>query len=125
MEEIHLPDELRCPICNGRLKLFRYSGRNGPSGYPMIGCGNWGKCRSPWRRRPERFPWHVWVGFYKDGRLKPQLRTRDHINLDEEVKRHEFLEGLISRIKSNHPDLYRKVLEFYNVYERRRFEGLL
>jgi transcription initiation factor IIE alpha subunit len=24
MDEIHLPDEFRCPVCDGRLELFRY-----------------------------------------------------------------------------------------------------
>jgi len=77
MEEIFLPNEFRCPICNGKLRLFRYKGKYGPYGYPMIGCGNWGKCKSPWRRRPERFPWHVWVGFDEDGTLRPNWQPRN------------------------------------------------
>jgi len=121
MEEITLPDEFRCPICNGRLKLFRYSGRNGPFGYPMIGCGNWGKCKSPWRRRSERFPWHVWVGFYEDSRLRPQLTTPDYIHLNEETKRHEYLTELMAKIKIKYPDLHNRILEFYKVYRERRF----
>ena len=120
MEEIFLPNEFRCPICNGKLRLFRYKGKYGPYGYPMIGCGNWGKCKSPWRRRPERFPWHVWVGFDEDGTLRPQLTTPEHIHLDEEAKRHEHLKKIISRINDGYPELYQRILEFYREYRERR-----
>lgn len=107
-----LPDVFRCPICNSTLKYGETD-----YGVHMISCCNgWNernnppKCYSPWRKKGNDFPYHVWVAHDVDGKLLPQLTNGSHIHKDEEQKRVVFAEELDLKLKIDYPEIYKNIL---------------
>jgi hypothetical protein len=84
---LRLPDDFRCPICNGPLYFKSHN-----SGEPMIGCENWGGgCSSPWRLTDTRIPWHIW------------FVHKDEVNEDENLKREAWRDRALRRLSRRYP----------------------